>query len=90
MAVVGVRGGVHDAYVPDETALLVERSEASLLADAIEQLLKNHARAQALAEGAIAHMKKHHTMSAMAEKTGAVYREMALHRATFPLPRRSG
>jgi hypothetical protein len=35
-------------------------------------------------------MKKHHTMSAMAEKTGAVYREMALHRATFPLPRRSG
>lgn len=87
MAVIGVRGGAHDAYLDEQTALLVEPGDVGALANAIARLLDDHYLAQRLAAGAIAHIKAHHTMSAMAEKTGALYREMALQRATFPLKR---
>ncbi|MCB9868026.1 MAG: glycosyltransferase family 4 protein [Phycisphaerales bacterium] len=87
MAVIGVRGGVHDAYIADQTALVVEHSSAGTLADAMARLLDDHALARRLAEGAIAHMKAQHTMSAMVQQTVEVYRAMALHRATFPINR---
>jgi phosphatidylinositol alpha-1,6-mannosyltransferase len=89
MAVIGVRGGVHDAYVPNQTALVIDPTDPASLADAIARLLDDHELARRLAAGAIAHMKTHHTMSAMVDQTVAVYREMALHRATFPMKPRS-
>lgn len=85
MAVIGVRGGVHDAFIPDKTALIIERQNPGTLADAIARLLDDHELARQVASGAIQHMKTHHTMSAMVAQTVEVYREMALHRATFPM-----
>lgn len=87
MAVIGVRGGVHDAYLPDETAVLLDEPDAGKLADAIERFLDDRELARRIAQGAIDHMKAHHTMSAMAEQTGAIYREMAAQRATIPIRR---
>ncbi len=86
MAVVSVAGGVCDAYVNNRTAVVAGESTAPDLAAAIERMLADRALARRLAAGAIEHMRTHHTMSAMADKTAEVYRRMALNRATFKLP----
>jgi hypothetical protein len=86
MAVVAVEGGVCDAFIRDVTATIATESTAPDLAGAIERLLMDHTLARRLAAGAIEHMRKHHTMSAMADQTAEVYRELALQRATFRLP----
>ncbi len=87
MAVVGVAGGVHDAYLPEETAIVAQAATAIDIASGIERLLVDHELARRLAANAIAHMRQYHSMSAMAERTGQVYRAMALQRATFPMKR---
>ena len=86
MAVVGVAGGVHDAYVPDVTAIVVKAPTPTDLAAGIERLLLDHGLAQTLATNAIAYMRKQHTMTVMAELTAKVYQEMAIKRASFRVP----
>ncbi len=85
MAVVSVSGGVHDAYVHGETAMLAKRPSATDIATAIENLLVDHELARKLGNGAIARMKSHHTMSAMAEATAAVYQSMVEQRVALPV-----
>ena len=86
VAVVAVEGGVCDAYIKDVTASIASETTAVDLAGNIERLLMDHSLARRLAAGAIEYMRKHHTMSAMADRTAEVYRDLALHRTTFKLP----
>ncbi len=86
MAVVAVEGGASDAYIADETAVVARASTAPDLSAAIERLLIDRAFAQQIARGAIRHMKERHTMSAMADQTADIYRQLALRRTTIALP----
>ena len=85
MAVVGITGGVGDAYLPNKTAVLARAPTAADIAASIEELLVDHKMARTLAAGAIEHMRAHHAMSTMAELTAGVYRKMAVKRRTLPL-----
>ena len=85
MAVVACSGGVTDHLRDGETALVCERATGENLADAIERLLADHAFARELATGAVEYVRTHHSMSAMAERTAATYRQLALSRSTFSI-----
>jgi glycosyltransferase involved in cell wall biosynthesis len=87
IAVAAVAGGVNDVYWPGVTAQVAPAGTVVDLAAAMERLLLDHAYARKLAAGAIAYMRKHHGMSAMAEATAAVYRRLAFQRATYRLER---
>ncbi|MFQ5589766.1 MAG: glycosyltransferase family 4 protein [Phycisphaerae bacterium] len=69
----------------DETAIVSEAPTAASLAKAIERLLMDHNAARQLAATGIEYVRTHHAMSGMAERAAAVYRKLALARATFPI-----
>jgi len=56
-------------------------------ADALERLMADRTEARRIASNARDHVKTHHAMSTMAEETAAVYRDLALARATFSIRR---
>jgi glycosyltransferase involved in cell wall biosynthesis len=87
IAVAAVGGGVNDVYRQGVNAQVAHASTSMDLAAAIERLLRDPPYARSVATGAIAHMRKHHTMSGMAEGIAGVYRRLASHRATFRLER---
>ncbi len=85
LAVVAVPDPVADFFVPGQTALVCEGGTVSNLADGIDDLLADRALAQRLASHALDYVRTHHSMSAMADRTGAVYRKLLLARSTFAL-----
>ena len=85
VAVVAVAGGVGDHLRDGETARICRPESAEALADAIEGLLTNRAEARRLAATGLEYVRANHAMSAMAERTAAVYRNLALPRTTFSL-----
>jgi len=88
-AVVSVRGGVLDAMIEDQTAMLCKSGTPVDLADAIERLLTDRELARRLARNAIEYLKTHHTMSRMAELTAQTYRDLLLEHATFRMQARN-
>lgn len=85
IAVVAVPDPTADFFHPGQTALVCEGGAVSHLADGIDDLLADRILAQRLAAHAIAYVRAEHSMSAMADRTGAVYRKLLLARSTFAL-----
>ena len=85
MAVIAAEGSVGDFHISGHTAVVHLPQAPAALAEAIESLLSNHPLARRLAEGALAHVKKYHAMSAMAEQTYSLYHELMVRRTTFSL-----
>lgn len=74
-----------DYYRNQETAVICPQPTGSSLADTIEPLLTDRARARRIATSALEYVRAHHSMSGMAERTATVYRELAFARATFSI-----
>ncbi len=85
MVVVTCPSPVCEHYRDGETAVVCGEPTAQAIADAIEGLITDKDRAKRIAAGAVEHVRMHHAMSAMAERTAAAYRRLALHRATFSI-----
>lgn len=85
MAVVTFPSPVCDYFRDGETAIICPKPDAASLTDAIEALLNDRAYAQRLATDAREHVRAHHAMSGMADRTAAAYRKLALARATFSI-----
>lgn len=89
MAVVsGVNSGC-DHLRHGETAILCNECTPQQLASAIGDLLSNRDAARRLAAKAQSFVKANHSMSSMGEATAAIYRDLALQRATIPLSGRT-
>jgi len=87
MAVVALSCAVSDHFVDGKTALVCRRPTSEALADSLDQLILDPVQARQLATSAQEYVRSHHAASTMAERTAAVYRSLALSRATFPLRR---
>jgi len=85
LAVVTVPDSTGDHFRPSETALICETTSATSLAEGIEELLQDRAMAQRLGASAIEYVRANHAMSVMAERTAALYRQLALARSTFSI-----
>ena len=85
MAVVTAPSGVCDHLRDGETAIVCASCSAAGIADVLGRLLHDRSFARQIAEGAHAYVQAHHSMSAMAEGIGGVYRNLAMKRATFPI-----
>ncbi len=85
MAVITVRGGAADAYLHKVTGLVCPDGMPTTLAAALERLLDDHAFARALATGAVQHIKKQHSVSAMCDALIQVYQELLLQDKTLPV-----
>ena len=68
-----------------ETALVCDHPTAESLASTIDGVLSHRQEAIALASAAMEYVGEHHAVSAMAERTAAAYRRLALTRATFAI-----
>lgn len=84
-AVVTFPSSVCDFLRNGETAVLCAEPTADSLADTIEKLVTDPVYTRQIAVAGMEYVRTHHTMSGMAERTAAVYRKLALARATFPI-----
>jgi glycosyltransferase involved in cell wall biosynthesis len=84
-AVVTCQSSVCDFLRHGETAALCTQPTAESLADIIGQLATDRAVARQMATAGVEHVRTHHAVSVMAERTAAAYRKLALARATFPI-----
>lgn len=85
LAVVSVPDSTGDHFRDRETALICEDSSAKALAEGIEEILQDRSLGQRLAASALDYVRANHSMSAMAERTAALYRQLALARSTFTI-----
>ena len=85
LAVVTVPDSTGDYFRAGETALVSEDSSAESLAEGIEELLLDRLLGQRLASSALDYVRANHAMSTMAERTAALYRQLALARSTFTI-----
>jgi glycosyltransferase involved in cell wall biosynthesis len=85
VAVVTMPNAACDHFRPGETAMVCAQTTPESLADVIEALLHDRAEAARIASGGMEHVRLHHGVSAMAERTAAAYRKLALARTTFAM-----
>lgn len=83
--VVTLPNAVADHYRDGETSLVCPGGEAGDLAEAILRAVGDTAFARNVARGGQEHVRRNHSVSAMAERTAAVYRGLVLSGATIPL-----
>jgi hypothetical protein len=74
-----------DHYRDGETAVICKEQKAEAIAAAIEKVMTDRAFGRRIAEGGLEYVRQFHSVSGMAEKTAAVYRQLALRHATIPL-----
>ncbi|HUU85789.1 MAG TPA: glycosyltransferase family 4 protein [Phycisphaerae bacterium] len=84
-AVVACAGSVADHCVDGETAVVCPDDSPEALADGVSRLLDDHEYARALAVAGLLYLKEHHPVSAMAEQSLALFRQLALRRRTFAM-----
>jgi len=84
-AVVCFPGGAADYFHDGRTAVVCEDRTARALANGLESLLLDHARARDLAASALEYVKQYHPMSTMAKQTVGVFRRLLLRRRTIPM-----
>ncbi len=87
LAVVTVEGCASDAYRDGITAAVCRDRTVDGVAANIERLLTDHDYARRLAKGGQDHIRQNHSLSAMAEQTMAIYRQLAVRRSTYALTR---
>ncbi|UCE61073.1 MAG: glycosyltransferase family 4 protein [Phycisphaerales bacterium] len=85
MAVVTPPDTICDYLREGETAAFCAQPNAVSLAGAIELLLLNRSAAKEIAAAGREYVRTHHAMSVMADRAAAVYRRLALARATFAI-----
>lgn len=85
IAVVAMPNAVCDYYRDRETALVCPEAKVTQLAGVLEGLIMDHAEARRIAEGGLAYVREHHSMSVMAERTAALYRRLVLAQTTFSI-----
>lgn len=85
LAVVTAPDTIGDYCRDDETAVVCDKPKPESLAAVLAGLLDDRERAVRIADAGRNHIRTHHTVSAMAEKTAESYRTLALSRATFSL-----
>lgn len=83
--VVTMPSRVGNHYRDGQTALVCGESTAAALAAAVERALADHEFARKVARSAQEYIRVNHSVSAMAEKTTALYRSLALSSATIPM-----
>ncbi len=83
--VVGFDGSAADYLHDGRTAVVCKEATTSALAASIELLLKNPTQARELASNARAYVKEHHPMSAMAQKTAELFRQLVMRRHPIPM-----
>ena len=74
-----------DHFRNGETAMICREQTAEALAEALEVLIADPAEARRIADAGREYVRTHHAVSAMGEGTAAVYRRLALARATFSI-----
>jgi glycosyltransferase involved in cell wall biosynthesis len=85
LIVVAISGGVMDYPVDGQTGVLCRRPDAHSLANIIEELMDDRDRTRRIAQAAGDYVRTHHTVSAMADRVAALYRQLVWPRATFSL-----
>lgn len=83
--VVAFEGGMADYLIDGRTAVMCPERTPEALAEILESVLSNPDYARRVASHAREYVVKNHPMSAMAEQTGAVFRQVMLHRRAIPL-----
>lgn len=86
LAVVAAANPFADYLHHGETALVCESPGPESFAEALHALLQDRMTARRLATAGREYVRAHHTLSAMASRTAAVYRQIAMQHATFTLP----
>ena len=89
MAVVAGPQTACDHFRDGETAVVCPELTPAALADAMHKLLSAPDDARELGRRAIAYVRTHHSSSESAVRMAAIYRELALARATFPMARQA-
>lgn len=84
-AVVCCAGGVTDHCLDGQTAVVCPDNQPASLADGIERLLLDRDAARSMAAAGMDHIKKYHSVSAMAEQLALLYERLMLRRRTFTL-----
>jgi glycosyltransferase involved in cell wall biosynthesis len=85
VVVVTCENSACDHYRDGETAVLCAEAKPEVIAAAIEKVVMDRAFARRIAEGGLEYVRAHHSVSGMAERTAAVYRRLALARATISI-----
>lgn len=85
LAIVAVPDRVADFFLPGQTASVCDGETADVLANAVDDLLADRVLGHRLASNAIEHVRSRHSMSEMADSTGAMYRKLLLARSTFAM-----
>ncbi len=84
-AIVACSDGVPDHYVDGQTAIVCADPSPRNLAEAIESIILDRNGARTVGAQAMDYMKEHHSVSAMAEKTMAIYRDISMQGRTFSI-----
>lgn len=85
VATVTYASTVYDYFRHGETALVCDPPTAESLAGALRTLIADRTYARTLATSARDYVRSHHSMSAMAVATAAIYRKAAMTHATFSI-----
>ncbi len=85
VAVVTVADPVNDHLQAGKTAVVCEKADAALLADAIDGLLADPEKTRRMVDAGMEYVRARHTVSGMAEQTAESYRNLTFKRATYSI-----
>jgi glycosyltransferase involved in cell wall biosynthesis len=88
LAVVTFPDPLNDFFQAGKTAFVCEPRNSMALAGCVEELLNDREKARATAKSALDYLREHHSMSEMAERTAAIYRNLAMPHATYTVGER--
>ncbi|MBI1825644.1 MAG: glycosyltransferase family 4 protein [Planctomycetes bacterium] len=88
LAVVTFSDPLNDFFQAGKTAFVCEPGSSTALAQCIEALLNDRDKARSTAKSALDYLREHHSMNEMAERTAAIYRNLAMPHATFTVGER--
>jgi glycosyltransferase involved in cell wall biosynthesis len=86
VVVVTTKNPACDHFIDGETCVVCPDGSTGAIIDAIERVVTDRARAQRLARGGLEYVRKHHSISAMADQFAGLYRRLVLARATIKMP----
>jgi glycosyltransferase involved in cell wall biosynthesis len=85
--VITLASDVLDYLRDGETTMIARNQTADALADSLARAVTEKDEARRIAAGAMEHVRTHHGISVMAEKTASVYRQLVLQGSTFAINR---
>lgn len=85
VAVIAQINSACDHLRPGETAMVCSNTTAEALAELVEAFLRDRSEAGRIAASGMEYVRRHHGVSAMAERTASAYRKLALTGTTFAM-----